>query len=215
MALSLTEAGWHDGEISGAELMIDGGELTFDDSQCEMHTRPSQDWLIGVISADFKELAMDEPTFGIRPLNARRSADEVDAVERFVKVKRARVAIEADTIPIKDAVSRVAVLLDLVDDEACADGMDLAARNEQAVASSRFQNLDAISHGAFADGLLKGFTSHTLAESGIEFGTLLRMNHEPHFRLRFAADVGSQMRGRMDLNAMPLSYNYCTFRFLG
>lgn len=46
-------------------------------------------------------------------------------------------AVEAIPVPVKDAVGRVAVLLDLDDHETLADRVETSARDEDALAGAR------------------------------------------------------------------------------
>ena len=59
---------------------------------------------------------------------------EIDGCHRFFNVQFARHPVQSGTVPIEDPVGRVAVLLNLDDHIAFADGMQPPAGNKNAVA---------------------------------------------------------------------------------
>ena len=78
-------------------------------------------------------LTADEQ-FSIGLIHPRGHVGEIDAAQRFLDMEFARLSVDAGTIPVVDAVGGVGVLLDLVNEEARADGMEATARDGEVLA---------------------------------------------------------------------------------
>lgn len=91
---------------------------------------------------------------GLRLPGGYRTSLEVDDFKGSVNMKRPRPAIGTDSVPVEQTECGIARLLNLCDDNARAQGMDRACRNEDAVAHRRLETVQQ----AFAVALLKRLT---------------------------------------------------------
>lgn len=125
---------------------------------------------------------------------------EVDAGEGLGDVEFAWVAIEAGAVPIEDAVGGVRVLLDFVDQESRADGVEAAGGDEDGVAGGGGEGVDEVGDGAVVDGLFEIGAGDAGFEAGVEFRAGIAIGDEPHLRFGFAAEGWGEVGGRMDLD---------------
>ena len=74
----------------------------------------------------------------------------------------AGLAVQPEAVPIEHAIGGVRILLDLEDDEAAAQGMDAAARQQQSITRLDAKAVETLGHGA-----------------GLEFPLEIRPGHAP------------------------------------
>ena len=137
--------------------------------------------------ADFEVGAGDEKAIGVRGLEGGGDVGEVDGGEGLFDMEVARFAIEAESIPVEDAIGGVAVLLDFVDEKAGADGVEASGGDEEAIAGARMEDVDEVGGGAIGEGCEEGLAGDTGVEASVDFGSGFGMGDEPHFGFRFAA----------------------------
>lgn len=125
---------------------------------------------------------------------------EVDALERFADVKLARFSVEAEAVPIEDAVGGVGVLLDFVDEESGADGVESAGGDEDGVAVVRSDGVDVIGDGAVGDGGFELVAGGAVFEADVELGAGSGIGDEPHFCFWFATELWCDGDGWVDLD---------------
>ena len=125
---------------------------------------------------------------------------EVNRGERFGDVECARFSVEARAVPVEDAVGRVAVLLDLHDEAAGADRVAAPARDEHRVARPHWHAVEQVGGVTVGERALEIRAGRAAPEARVERGIFRRIEQIPHFRLRFAAQLGGHVRGRVDLN---------------
>jgi hypothetical protein len=155
--------------------------------------------------ADFEVGAGDEEAVGVRGLEGGGDVGEVDGGEGLFDMEVARFAIEAESIPVEDAIGGVAVLLDLVNEEAGADGVEAAGGDEKAIAGARMEDVDEVGGGAIGEGCEEGLAGDTGVEASVDFGSGFGMGDEPHFGFGFAVELGSEVLWGMDLKAEILA----------
>jgi len=113
---------------------------------------------------------------------------KIDALQRFLHVQLARLAVGIDAIPIEDAISRVGILLNLKNHQARADRVDPTARQEHRVAGVYGDAVKTFLDRAFADLRFEFVARDVLPQADIQLGARLRLRDVPHFRFRFAAE---------------------------
>lgn len=106
----------------------------------------------GAAEADVEVWAGDEQAIGVRGLEGGGDVGEVDGSDGLFDMEVARFAIEAEAIPVEDAIGGVAVLLNFVDEEAGADGVKASGGDEKAIASARMEDVDEVGCGAVGKG---------------------------------------------------------------
>lgn len=109
-------------------------------------------------------------------------------------------SVETETVPIKDTVGGVRVLLDFMDQETGADRMKTAGWDEDRFTGLRLDGVDEIGDGAFGDGFLEIFTGHAFLQADVEFRSGIASGDEPHFGFGFSVELGGEFRRRMDLD---------------
>jgi hypothetical protein len=114
-------------------------------------------------------------------------------------MESARISVQANTVPIEDAVGGVGVLLDFENDEARADGMDAPAGQEHGVAGFDLNPMEAVSDGSGLDLLRELVASDTAFQADIKLGPGRGIGDVPHLGFGFAAEFGGLFRWRMDL----------------
>lgn len=125
---------------------------------------------------------------------------EVDAGEGMSDVEVAGLAVETEAVPVEDAVGRIGVLLDFVDEESRADGVEAAGGDENGIAGLRRDGVHEVRDGAVADGLLELVAGDALAEADVEFRSGITSGDEPHFCFWFTIERGCKGGWRMDLD---------------
>lgn len=125
---------------------------------------------------------------------------EVDGGHGLVDVKIARGSIEAHTIPVEDAVGGVGVLLDFVDEEAGADGVESARGDEDGVARAGLDGVDLAFDGTILKGGFEGLARGAFFETNVEFCTGVAVGDIPHFGFGIAAELGGDFLWRVNLN---------------
>lgn len=98
----------------------------------------------------------------------------------------ARFAVESEAVPIKDAVGRVGVLLDFVNQKSRADRMEAAGGDEDRITGRWAHRMHAIGDRAICDRGFERLTGHAVFEADIKFRARITIGDEPHFRFRFA-----------------------------
>ena len=159
----------------------------------------------GAAEADFEVGAGDEEAVGVRGLEGGGDVGEVDGGEGLFDVEVARFAIEAESVPVEDAIGGVAVLLDLVDEEASADGVEATGGDKEAIAGARIEDVDEVGGGAIGEGCEEGLAGDTGVEASVDFGSGFGMGDEPHFGFGFAVELGSEVLWGVDLKAEVLA----------
>ncbi len=132
-------------------------------------------------------------------IHRRLEIDEVDAGERLLDVEVAGFTIEAEAVPVEHTVGGIGILLDFMDEQARADGMESAGGNENGFAGLRFDRMDEVGGGSIGDGLLEIGAGDTFLQSDVKFRTWIAIGDEPHFGFRLAAEMGREFRRRVDL----------------
>ena len=79
----------------------------------------------------------------------------------------ARFAIETQAVPIEDAVGRVGVLLDLVNQESGADRVEAAGGDEDRITVRGAHRMHAVGHGAVGDRGFEVRAGHAVLEADI------------------------------------------------
>lgn len=125
---------------------------------------------------------------------------EIDASERLLDMQVANLAVGVGAVPIEDPVSSVRVLLDFMNEKTCADGMESAGFDEEGIAFFRCDGMNVIRDRAIGDSLFEAFTGCAAFQADVEFGSGLGIGDEPHFGLRFAAELLGDGSGRMNLD---------------
>ena len=113
--------------------------------------------------------------------------------------------VQADSVPVEHSVGGVAVLLDLEDDEAFADGVESAAGDEEAVAGLGFDDVDDVGDGSVSQCLFERWTIRAFPESDVELGPGIGVGDEPHFGFGFAPELGRDGLGWVDLDGQVLA----------
>ncbi len=98
----------------------------------------------------------------------------------------ARFAIESEAVPIEDAVGRVGVLLDFVNQESRADRMEAAGGDEDRITGRWAHRMHAIGDRAIRDRGFERLTGHAVFESDIKFSAFVAIGDEPHFCFWFS-----------------------------
>ncbi len=98
----------------------------------------------------------------------------------------ARFAVESEAVPIENAVGRVGVLLDFVNQESRADRMEAAGGDEDRITGRGAHRMHAVGDRAICDCDFERLTGHAVFESDIKFCAGIAIGDEPHFRFRFA-----------------------------
>lgn len=155
--------------------------------------------------ADVEVGAGDEEAIGVWGLEGWGDVGEVDGGEGLFDMEVARFAIEAESIPIEDAIGGVAVLLDFVDQEASADGVEASGGDEEAIAGARMEDVDEVGGGAIGEGCEEGLTGDAGVEASVDFGSGLGVGDEPHFGFGFAVEFGREVLWGVDLKAEVLA----------
>ena len=123
-------------------------------------------------------------------VQGRGGVGEVDAGEGLGDVQGPGAAVEAGAIPVENAIGSVAVLLDLENDEARADGVESAAGDEDGVACFHWEARYFFCHGAAGERLLEGVAVDTWVDADPEDGIGLGFGDEPHFCFWFSPELG-------------------------
>lgn len=103
-------------------------------------------------------------------------------------------------VPVEDAVGGVGVLLDFVDQESAADGVEASGRDEDGLSFVRGDAVDVFGDGAVFDGALELRFGGVFFEADVEFGAGQAVGDEPHFGFRLAAEGGGEFGWRVNLN---------------
>ncbi len=90
--------------------------------------------------------------------------------------------------------------MDLVDEEACADGVKAAGSDEDRVARLRGNRMHAIGDAAVFDGLFEVRLGHPVFQADVKFRAGIAVGDVPHLGLRFAAELCGKVHGRVDLD---------------
>lgn len=98
----------------------------------------------------------------------------------------ARFAVESEAVPIENAVGRVGVLLDFVNQESCADRMESTGGDEDRITGRGAHRMHAIGNRAICDRGFERLAGHAMFEADIKFCAGIAIGDEPHFRFRFA-----------------------------
>ena len=125
---------------------------------------------------------------------------EVDGGEGLCDVEFAGFAVEAGAVPIEDAVGGVRVLLDLVDEESCADGVEAAGGDEDGFAGFGSDGVHCVGDGTVGDGFFEVGAGDAIFEADVEFGTGVAVCDVPHFGFGFATEFVGEVDGRVDLD---------------
>jgi len=125
---------------------------------------------------------------------------KINRSQRFLDVEFARFAVKSMTVPVKDTVGGVAVLLNLDDHKALPNGMEPAARNENALSCLGRGAVQGLLDITLFEGSFKGLSRHSLLQSGINDSTGGCMKKIPAFRLCFPAQLESLGDGGVYLN---------------
>ena len=112
----------------------------------------------------------------------------------------ARFAIESEAVPIEDAVGRIGVLLDFVNQESRTDRMEAARGDEDRITGRGAHRMHAIGNRAIGDRGFERLTGHAVFESDIKFRAGIAIGDEPHFRFRFAVQRCGKRDWRMHLD---------------
>ena len=136
----------------------------------------------------------------VRFVHFRLGVFEVDAGEGLGDVKVAGFAFGIGAVPIENAVGGVGVLLDLVDEETGADGVEAAGLDEDGLAFLRGDGVDLVGDRALGDGLFKGLSGHSFFQADVKFRPRLAVGDVPHLGLRFATEFFSNIRRWVNLD---------------
>jgi len=98
----------------------------------------------------------------------------------------ARFAIESEAVPIEDAIGRVGVLLDFVNQKSRANRMEAAGSDEDRLTGRGTHRMHAIGDRAIRDRGFEILAGHAVFESDIKFSAFVAIGDEPHFCFRFA-----------------------------
>ena len=91
-------------------------------------------------------------------IHLRLDVFKVDALQRFGDMQVARLAIGAWAVPVEDPISGIAILLDLVDEEASAYRVEATAWDKDEVAFLRGDGVNLILGVATSDTRLKALS---------------------------------------------------------
>jgi len=138
---------------------------------------------------------------GIRGGGDRRfKVPEVNGGEGLRNVEISGFAVEAGAVPVKDAVGRVAVLLDLDDHQSLSDGMEPPAGEKEALSGAYGNPVEGLLDGPLGQSLLKGFAGDAALEAGVDAGSLRGMEKLPAFGLGLRGCDLRDLFGRVNLN---------------
>ncbi len=98
-------------------------------------------------------------------------------------------SVESGSVPVKDAVGRVGILLNFVDEEAGADGVEAAGGDEDGFAGRRLHDVDFVFNGAVVDGVFERLLGRSRFESDVEFRLRVTVGNVPHFSFGFATEL--------------------------
>ena len=146
------------------------------------------------------ELVAGDEAFDVRSVRRLRrlrcdgAAGEVDRVERFLNVERARFAVAVDAVPIEEAERGVAGLLDLGDHQPGAEGVDRAGFDEDAIADARFELVEAGVAVAGGEGAFELGAVDARFQAGVDFAARFGGEDDPGFGL---AEVGRSRASRL------------------
>ena len=117
----------------------------------------------------------------------------------------AGLAVEAVPVPVKDTVGRVAVLLNLDDDESLADGMEASARDEDALAGLGGGAVESLLDGAVNECFLELLPAHPIPQTRVDGSPLGCMQEVPAFGLGFASQLRGAVKWGMHLDGKALA----------
>src|SRR4029077_18518415 len=112
---------------------------------------------------------------------------EIDALQRLIHMKLSSLTLIIDSVPIENAISGVAVLLDLDQDVSAADGVKSPGRQENGVPVLRPDRVNTIGDSSRMKGVLELIARHRFSEANENFGIRFRRKNIPKFGLGFAA----------------------------
>src|SRR4051812_20725750 len=108
------------------------------------------------------------------------------------------------TIPIVNPIGGVAVLLDLDDDIAGAEGVEPAARQKNRVAGFHFKKVQMLLDASILEGLLELRGSGSFFKARVDPRFRRTIGNEPEFRFRFAAEFFGDAFRRVNLKRQIL-----------
>src|SRR5262245_25920461 len=130
---------------------------------------------------------------------------EVNAGQRLLDMQLARLAIEPDSVPIKDPIGRVGILLDFKDEQPGANGVKASARQKNGVAGFDGNTMNTLGDRSSPDASFKYRASDTRLQPDKQFGTRRRIRDVPHLCLRFTAKLLCDRCGWMNLQREDLA----------
>ena len=126
---------------------------------------------------------------------------EVEALEGRFGVKFPRLSVGSDAVPIEQAVGGVAVLLDLCDEAACADGVAASAGDEEGVTGANWYAVEDRCGVPFREERSEGFWGEVrCVESGEHVGIGCRIEDVPGLGFWFTAEARCDGCGGVDLH---------------
>ena len=116
-----------------------------------------------------------------------------------------RPAVEAHAAPVVDPVGGVGILLDLEDQVAAVDRVQLPAAYQNRIARGDREAMDALLQRARGEGRGKGLARDAAAQAHDEVRARLALGQIPVLSLRLPPELASHGGGRVDLQAQPFA----------
>jgi hypothetical protein len=191
-------------KLTGSELEASAVDGSGEDCENGESARGRGLAWLGQIPFLHAEVRAINDRFTFRVLEGGLEILEVDGLQRLVDVKLARFSIEADAVPIEDAVGGVAILLNLDDDISSADCVDAAAGDEDAIPGAYLDSMNGLLHGADRESLLESVPRDTGAQAGEDVAIAVTIEDVPHFGLWLSIKTGRYVGWGMNLHGEAL-----------
>src|SRR5438067_2828458 len=120
---------------------------------------------------------MPDERFALRAQEGRLDVAKIDALHCLGDVHWTGGAPFFGAVPIVDAISRIAVLLDLDQDGPGAERMHSAAGKKNRIAGLQFESVKMLLHLSLFERFLENFPRRSLLHSGVKARLRSRAGH--------------------------------------
>ena|SRR5438552_894947 len=117
----------------------------------------------------------------------RRHVVEIDALQCLIDMQLSRFTVVIHSVPIENAISRVAILLDLDQEVSGTDGVKASRGKKHSSTAFHPDRLNTISYGSRIKDVLELIARHRFPETHENFGIRFRRYNVPKFGFGFAA----------------------------
>ncbi len=131
-----------------------------------------------------ESVAIDQqrlPWYSCLPRNCKRngSSIKVDHLEGLIDVEWTRLTVRIDSVPVEEPEGAIARLLNLRDDQSCAERVNCSRRNEDAIALPRLQCMKAGFCRSLFDSAPEVGPCDPRLETGVEEGSRVCFDDVP------------------------------------